>query len=116
MEESTHDRFLRTLNGLGSDGFYKFDVNQPMGLGTKLSRTFVSRCVVGDAGITYKYLGTRIFAYPWTDGEEGATPHCVALRELNAQLVGRTLSLLASMGRPEVGSCQYNLVLVNRYT
>jgi hypothetical protein len=114
MKEATHNRFLRTLSGLESDGYYKFDVNQPMGLGTKLSRTFVSRCVVGDAGITYKYLGTRIFAYPWTDGEEGASEHCVALRELNAELVDRTRACLGSLGRPEVGSCQYNLVLINR--
>lgn len=114
MSEATHALFLRTLDGLGADGFYKFDVNQPMGLGTKLSRTFVSRCVVGDAGITYKYLGTRIFSYPWTDGEEGASGHCVALRKLNAEVVDRTKAHLASLRRPEVGSCQYNLVLINR--
>jgi hypothetical protein len=30
------------------------------------SKTFVSRTLVGDPGTTYKYLGLRIFAHPWS--------------------------------------------------
>jgi hypothetical protein len=41
------------------------DVTQPLGLGTKLAPTFVRRTLVGENGITYKYLGLRMFAHPW---------------------------------------------------
>ncbi|CAM9118562.1 unnamed protein product, partial [Discosporangium mesarthrocarpum] len=36
--------------------------------GKKLSRTFVTRTLLGNAGITYKYLGLRLFAHPWDRG------------------------------------------------
>ena len=45
----------------------QYDVTQPMGPGTPLAVTKVTRTCVGDPGITYKYLGLRMFAHPWTD-------------------------------------------------
>jgi len=44
------------------------DVTQPLGLGTKLAPTFVRRTLVGENGITYKYLGLRMFSHPWQPG------------------------------------------------
>lgn len=98
-------------------GMFLFDLTQPAGLNTKVVRTFVTRCLVGEPGITYvhqrgrkievytyvyiiymyvciykniinlahvsppfpsvwcvcryKYLGLRMFAYPWTKGQVG---------------------------------------------
>uniref|UniRef100_A0A7S3NP93 Alpha-ketoglutarate-dependent dioxygenase FTO n=1 Tax=Aureoumbra lagunensis TaxID=44058 RepID=A0A7S3NP93_9STRA len=48
------------------DPLYVYDVIQPMGLGTTLARTKVRRCLIGDCGSTYKYLGLRMFSYPWS--------------------------------------------------
>ncbi|CAM9518140.1 unnamed protein product, partial [Ectocarpus fasciculatus] len=113
-----HERFTGSLRALESNTpFLKYDITQPGGLGTKIARTYVSRCVVGVPGITYKYLGLRIFAYPWTEGEVGATPETVAIGRLNDEMIRRSSQLLEgqrSVDRPYTGSCQYNLTLINR--
>lgn len=62
----SHREASEALRGLGSEGYYCYDVTQPMGLGTPLARTFVTRTLVGEPGITYKYLGLREFAHPWS--------------------------------------------------
>ena len=59
---------LRSWQELESSGLFVVDVTQPMGLGTKLAPTFVTRTLVGENGITYKYLGLRMFAHPWNPG------------------------------------------------
>lgn len=50
----------------GLESLYAYDV-KPLGLGTALARTHVRRCLVGEPGTTYKYLGLRMFAHPWRD-------------------------------------------------
>ena len=88
-----------------------------MGLNTKLSKTYVSRCLVGIAGITYKYQGLRMFALPWDAIEigTGATESTIAIGKLNENLIKRTEFLLkkARNGK-ECGNCNYNLTLINR--
>jgi alpha-ketoglutarate-dependent dioxygenase FTO len=44
---------------------FQYDYTQPMGYHTTLARTRVRRCLVGQPGITYRYLGLRMFAHPW---------------------------------------------------
>ncbi|KAJ1427805.1 FTO catalytic domain-containing protein [Ochromonadaceae sp. CCMP2298] len=63
--DSFHKRFETALRGLDMMGFYQFDMTQPGGLNTHVAKTFVTRCLLGDAGITYKYLGIRMFSIPW---------------------------------------------------
>jgi alpha-ketoglutarate-dependent dioxygenase FTO len=53
------------LDTLERHGFFRTDVTQPFGLGTKCAKTYVTRCLLGASGTTYKYLGLRMFAYPW---------------------------------------------------
>lgn len=55
----------RTLQAMASQGIFQTDVTQPFGLGSKCAKTYVTRCLVGDHGTTYKYLGLRMFAYRW---------------------------------------------------
>lgn len=62
VEQSGISADLRKLESL-----YAYDVTQPLGLGTALARTHVRRCLVGEPGATYKYLGLRMFAHPWRD-------------------------------------------------
>jgi len=50
-------------------GVFQYDVTQPMGPSTPLAVTKVTRTCIGDPGITYKYLGLRMFAHPWTDDQ-----------------------------------------------
>jgi hypothetical protein len=112
------EQFDASLRGLESNTrFLKYDVTQPGGLNTKIARTYVTRCVVGEAGITYKYLGLRIFGYPWTEGETGATAETIQIGKLNSVLIDHTSKLLLAHVTPEkpyYGSCQYNLTLINR--
>ena len=61
-----HADFRECLRGLRSSGCLdRHDITQPMGPGTPLARTRVTRCLIGAPGITYKYLGLRMFALPW---------------------------------------------------
>ena len=70
LPDDLHRRYGRAFDGLDRAGLFLYDV---VAAGGKLSRTFVKRTLVGEPGITYKYLGLRIFAHPWraTAAEEG---------------------------------------------
>ena len=103
-----HARFRRCLHGIQSAGLLeRRDITQPMGVGTRLAPTRVTRCLIGKPGITYFYLGLRMFAHPWSG--DGADPSCKELRALSAQLDRRAQACGASEG-----SSAFNLVLLNR--
>ena len=110
--------FDTALEGLDVEGFYQYDVTQPQGLGTKTAKTFVTRCLVGDAGTTYKYLGIRMFSIPWNLGPKEdsslTSQHALTVGRLNQRLIERTTKLLSKEGKSKAGSCQYNLTLINR--
>eukprot|EP00953_Heterococcus_sp_UTEX-ZZ885_P013888 7922-Heterococcus_DN1.PRE.4 len=61
-----------SFDALHEGGLFLYDMVQAGG--KRLSSTYVTRTLVGEAGITYKYLGLRIFAHPWDGGGEGCTP------------------------------------------
>lgn len=113
------NEFDAALEGLDVEGFYQYDVTQPQGLGTKTAKTFVTRCLVGDAGTTYKYLGIRMFSIPWNAGPKDdaslTSPHALTIGKLNQRLIERTTKLLSKEGYSKAGSCQYNLTLINRF-
>ena len=50
---------------MDKEGLFRTDVTQPAGLGGKCVKTYVTRCLLGDEGTTYKYLGLRMFSHPW---------------------------------------------------
>ena len=116
FKRAFHNDFRSAMEGLDTEGFYQFDITQPAGLGTKVARTFVTRCLVGDAGTTYKYLGLRMFSIPW-DAENGnfASRHARTIGKLNQIMVQHSNNLLQRSGKQKVGSCQYNLTLINKY-
>jgi hypothetical protein len=109
-----HNEFQNALRTLDQLGFYQFDMTQPAGLGTKVAKTFVTRCLVGDPGMTYKYLGLRMFAHPWTAGATGANKSTVTIGQANQVLTQHAESLNKASGKLEYGSCQFNLTLINR--
>lgn len=61
-----NERIQQALNVMDAHGLFRTDVTQPFGLGTKCAKTYVTRCLLGEDGTTYKYLGLRMFAYPWS--------------------------------------------------
>eukprot|EP00980_Cylindrotheca_fusiformis_P028043 scaffold22577_cov122-Cylindrotheca_fusiformis.AAC.22 len=73
--------------------------------GKHSSRTFVKRTLVGDPGITYKYLGLRLFAHPWSG--PGSLPMMKSIKEINKWMVEMTKTY------PNHGSCAYNMTLIN---
>jgi mRNA N6-methyladenine demethylase len=115
--DTFHNSFMTALDNLEKEGAYQFDLTQPAGLGTKVAKTFVTRCLVGEAGTTYKYLGLRMFSIPWNAGETGASESAVTISRLNQRLIEKTHAHLKTLGKPpsEVGSCEYNLTLINKY-
>jgi hypothetical protein len=148
-----HERFRECLRGVTADGLLlRHDLTQPMGAGTRLARTRVTRCLIGEPvrrhhtslliprrpdrthtapvsrrlaaptsmtmngcvactarpqGITYFYLGVRMFAHPWS-GKAASQP-CKAMRALSRKLTERAS---ASGGSAEASA--FNLVLLNR--
>jgi hypothetical protein len=111
--QSFHNKFEHAMIGLEREEKYQYDVTQPAGLGTKTAMTYVTRCVVGEPGTTYKYLGLRMFSIPWTPGSVGCCDHAVEIEKLNREMIKRSQVLL-SENSEESGSCQYNLTLINR--
>ena len=86
IEEST---IQSSLERMKCDGYFRTDVTQPFGLGTKCAKTYVTRCVVGDPGTTYKYLGLRMFAHPWDNfSSSSQVSRKVKKRKLGKQSVG----------------------------
>lgn len=78
--------------------------------GKRLSRTFVKRTLVGEKGITYKYLGLRIFAHSW--GPQNVSSVFSQVYQLNQQMIERTKVATKSCAN-EKKSCEYNLTLIN---
>ncbi|CAM9874477.1 unnamed protein product, partial [Laminaria digitata] len=63
LPKAVHSKFRRSFDALHEAGLFLYDTVQAGG--KRLSRTFVTRTLLGDPGITYKYLGLRLFAHPW---------------------------------------------------
>jgi len=114
---------------LEKNGFFRVDCTQPFGLGTKCSKTYVTRCLVGEPGTTYKYLGLRMFAHSWNNSIDSELNDCSNITEalgvicqLNAKLAERTRHHLNNLdekrrGRgaePTRGRACFNISLINR--
>ena len=138
LPSSLHKEFDSSFAGMDKGGLFLYDIVQP---GKKrLTRTSVTRCLVGDPGTTYKYLGLRLFSHPWVDVDENGntknneeTKNGSTLRKLgysertttallsmgnaNSTLINRSKSMLQEHVAPHVspvGSADYNLTLVNK--
>jgi alpha-ketoglutarate-dependent dioxygenase FTO len=114
---------LQVLEGAG---FFRVDVTQPFGLGTKCAKTYVTRCLVGAPGTTYKYLGLRMFAHSWNKTTaSAASPVKKALAtigSLNDTLTQRTEHHLVQLNQkrqhrgaaPTRGRVGFDIALINR--
>lgn len=86
-------------------GFANTQYDVVMAGGKHSSRTFVKRTLVGDPGITYKYLGLRLFAHAWSG--PGVLPIMKSIGDLNQHMIQMT------KGYENRGKCDYNLTLIN---
>lgn len=68
LPSSLHKNFNLAFSRLDDANLFQYDAVQP---GRKrLSRTFVTRTLVGNPGSTYRYLGLRLFSHPWCDVDQ----------------------------------------------
>ncbi|KAL7553714.1 hypothetical protein ACHAWF_017035 [Thalassiosira exigua] len=138
LPSSLHQNFDSSFDGMDRGGLFMYDVIQP---GKKrLTRTSVTRTLVGDPGSTYKYLGLRLFSHPWVDVDDDgdaidnfkandvrnlqslgySAKTASALKVMgttNANLVERSKTMLRKHVKPHVtpvGSADFNLTLVNK--
>ncbi len=105
LPSSLHRDFDSSFTGMDEGGLFLHDVVQP---GKKrLTKTSVTRTLVGDPGSTYKYLGLRLFSHPWVDVDANGNsiPKSPAA-EMNGGLTlrkigypNKTASALILMGR-----------------
>lgn len=127
-----HESIQQALLKLDDFGIFRTDVTQPFGLGTKCAKTYVTRCLIGDEGTTYKYLGLRMFAYPWKSSnlKSRDTNLDAALQEifkLNERLTERTKFHLGTLEKERCkrlkvasemktinGRAKFDIALVNR--
>lgn len=101
--------------------WFRTDVTQPFGLGTACAPTYVTRCLVGDVGTTYKYLGLRMFAHsPWP----ATIDHLRSVLTDRVQYVhGPTLAAQRRQQRnlpqqrlSSSGATRFDVCLINRMT
>jgi hypothetical protein len=105
--EQFHTDFQRALKDIGN--YYDYDLVQPLGLNTPLASTKVKRCLIGVPGTTYKYLGLRMFALPFSD-DKGPFR---LLKRCNEEMKQRTQKLLLSR-RTHHGGADYDILLINK--
>lgn len=98
-----HVKAKAALQHLRDANYYQYDI--VMAGGKHTSRTFVKRTLVGDPGITYKYLGLRLFAHAWSG--PGVLPVMKTIGELNQHMIDMTRTY------KDFGQCNYNLTLIN---
>lgn len=97
---------LNALESLKRAGYFRCDVVQGMG---SWMRTFVRRILVGAPGMTYSYLGLRIFAHPWL-AAAGATEEMEVISKTNDVVTAATQRLLDDgRGVGKGGRCDYNV-------
>jgi hypothetical protein len=97
-----HQRSRAALERLRDADYYQYDV--VMAGGKHSSRTFVKRTLVGEPGITYKYLGLRLFAHAWSG--PGASPLLKDIADMNQHMT--------EMTKQQGGKhSDYNLTLIN---
>ncbi|XP_072013359.1 alpha-ketoglutarate-dependent dioxygenase FTO-like [Amphiura filiformis] len=83
--ERLQEKLAWAFNTLQAEGFFHRDWVRVKG---RSFPTYVSRLLIGDPGVTYKYLGLRLFPLPWTF--PGRSPQndieeaCSIIGELNA--------------------------------
>lgn len=99
-----HQRSRAALERLRDANYYQYDII--MAGGKHSSRTFVKRTLVGDPGITYKYLGLRLFAHAWSGPGGSVPPVLKEIGDMNRNMV--------EMTKQQGGlSSDYNLTLIN---
>jgi mRNA N6-methyladenine demethylase len=114
---------LETTLDVSMKDYFRTDVTQPFGLGTKCAKTYVTRCLVGEPGTTYKYLGLRMFAHPWTTPPSNNNTPCHDIQRLSQTLSVRTrhhLTTLDQVRRRRSGAILtkgrsvFDICLINR--
>jgi mRNA N6-methyladenine demethylase len=112
--QSFHVQSKLALEKLRDAGYYQYDM--VMAGGKNLSRTFVQRTLVGEPGITYKYLGLRLFAHAWSGPNTPAVFR--SIYQMNQEMIRLTKEQLKLLPPPNNsnsrrGSHAYNLTLIN---
>ena len=100
-----HSMAKMAFERLRDSGYYQYDIVKAGG--QHASRTFVKRTLVGEPGITYKYLGLRLFAHAWRG--PGVSPVMKTIGDLNQHMIHMT----KAQGKSNHGKCDYNLTLIN---
>jgi len=123
----------QALSTLDHRKLFRTDVTQPAGLGAKLVPSYVTRCLLGEEGTTYRYLGLRMFAHPWNgkhcDNNDSGSELQKALQTfqtLNAKLTENTQGHLQTLAnkRQQRGESEplvsgirdFNVTLINKMT
>ena len=123
-----HTEIQKSLLVMDGAGLFRADVTQPFGLGTKCAKTYVTRCLLGDEGTTYKYLGLRMFSHPWNGnvlyGNKVLKEAIGAIAKLNETLTDRAKAHLKDLEQKRLrrgicppvikGRVAFDVALINK--
>ena len=126
--ENEHSRVESALVTLERAGYFRVDVTQPFGLGTKCAKTYVTRCLLGEPGTTYKYLGLRMFSHSWNVPQSASSSltqeqHALhTICDLNKALIRRTKHHVMELNKKRAargaeaacGRLGFDVALINR--
>lgn len=99
---------------LDMSSWYRRDVTQPV---SHCVPTYVTRCLVGEPGTTYKYLGLRMFAHGWKRCQENRSTTDQALStmyNLAEKLTERTREHLDRANHSTSNRKPFTICLINR--
>mmetsp|Transcript_13136 Transcript_13136/g.28393 ORF Transcript_13136/g.28393 Transcript_13136/m.28393 type:complete len:598 (-) Transcript_13136:37-1830(-) len=120
LPSSLHREFDSSFAGMEQGGLFLYDTVQPGK--RRLTRTSVTRTLVGDPGSTYKYLGLRLFSHPWVDvDEEGDAIDKGHAEQANGSTLrklgysGKTTSALMTMGLSNLRLIERSKSMLQKY-
>lgn len=94
LPSNLHSSFSAAFGELDDAGLFLYDIVQPGR--QRLSRTMVTRTLIGEPGSTYRYLGLRLFSHPWCDVDKEGNR--LASRTANAETEKERGSTLIDVG------------------
>ena len=86
LADRVHTEVRDALETMRTRGMFHYDV---VSAGSSVSRTFVKRLLVGNAGMTYHYQRLRLFAFPWEEARTDAGDPMRMMHTLNVALERR---------------------------
>ena len=104
----------KALSIMEQANFFRTDITQPFGLGTKCAKTYVTRCLLGEPGTTYKYLGLRMFSHPWKPSSSANSNNTTTRQEDKKDEINNAMKIIFQLNQTLERRTQQHLNNLNK--